>query len=73
MSSGGTSIDLFIAKNDVSILRLYGAALHGSTQTANPVLELKAGDKVSVRNSASGSIRIHGNNYSYFSGYFISE
>jgi hypothetical protein len=35
-------------------LRLYGAGIHGSTETANPVLELKSGDKVSVRNDSSG-------------------
>ena len=73
MSDSGKSIGLLLAKNNVGILNLYGAALHGSTETANPVLELTTGDKVSVRNGASGSTNIHGNFYSYFSGYFISE
>jgi hypothetical protein len=41
--------------------------------SANPVLELKSGDKVFVRNGSSGSQIIVGNHYSYFSGYFISE
>ena len=73
MSDYGKQLALFIAKNDLALLNLFGAALHGSTETANPVLELKAGDKVSVRNKSSGSQRIHGVNNSYFSGYYISE
>ena len=73
MSDSGKTLALFIAKNDARILNLYGPALHGSTETANPVLELKAGDKVSVRNDSSGSQRIHGNHYTYFSSYYITE
>ena len=73
MSDSGNNISLFIVKNDVRILNMYAAAPHGSTETANPVLELKAGDKVSVRNNSSGSQRFHGNSYSYIYGYFISE
>jgi hypothetical protein len=73
MSNAGKYVNLDIAKNDLVFLRLYGTAVHGSTQTSNPVLELKSGDKVSVRNHSSGSQRIYGDNYSSFSGYYISE
>ena len=57
----------------VTLLNLLGPPLHGSTETANPVLELKAGDKVYVRNNISSSSRVHGDSHSYISGYFISE
>ena len=73
MSNAGKSVILDIAKNDLMLLRLYGPAVHGSTQTANPVLELKSGDKVCVRSHTSSSQRINGDTYSSFSGYYISE
>jgi hypothetical protein len=73
MSDSGKALGLYIAKNDLLLLRLYGAGIHGSTETANPVLELKSEDKVSVRNDSSGSQRILGGKYSSFSGYYISE
>ena len=73
MSNAGKKLDLDIAKNDLVLLKMYGPTVHGSTQTANPVLELKSGDKVCVINHGSGLQRIYGNNYSSFSGYYISE
>ena len=73
MSNAGKSVILDIAKNDLMLLMLYGPAVHGSTQTANPVLELKSGDKVCVRSHTSSSQRINGDTYSSFSGYYISE
>ena len=73
MSTNGKDLGLHIVKNKQVLLYLYGARLHGSTETANPVLELKSGDKVFVKNGSSGSQLINGNHYSYFSGYFISE
>ena len=73
MSNAGKASDVYIAKNDLVLLRLYGAAIHGSTETANPVLELKSGDKVSVRSNSSGSKRVFGGKFSSFSGYYISE
>ena len=73
MSNAGKYVDVDIAKNDLVLLRLYGPAVHGSTQTANPVLELKSGDKVCVRKHSSGSQRVFGDKYSSFSGYYISE
>jgi hypothetical protein len=73
MSDSGNKIHLAIAKNDLTLLNLLGPPLHGSTETANPVLELKAGDKVYVRNNISSSSRVHGDSHSYISGYFISE
>ena len=73
MSNAGKYVILDIAKNDLMLLMLYGPAVHGSTQTVNPVLELKSGDKVSVRSNSSGSQRIFGGKFSSFSGYFISE
>jgi hypothetical protein len=73
MSNAGKSVILDIAKNDLMLLRLYGPAVHGSTQTANPVLELKSGDKVCVRSHTSSSQRINGDTYSSISGYYISE
>ena len=73
MSNAGKYVNLDIAKNDLVLLKLYGPAVHGSTETANPVLELKSGDKVCVRNHSSGSQRIYGDKYSSFSGYYISE
>jgi hypothetical protein len=71
MSNAGKASDVYIAKNDLVLLRLYGAAIHGSTETANPVLELKSGDKVSVRSNSSGSQRIFGGKFSSFSGYVL--
>ena len=73
MSANGKELVLHIVKNKQVLLYLYGARLHGSTETANPVLGLKLGDKVFVRNCSSGPQLINGNHYSYFSGYFISE
>ena len=73
MSDSGKKIHLAIAKNDLTLLNLLGPPLHGSTETANLVLELKAGDKVYVRNNISSSSRVHGDSHSYISGYFISE
>jgi hypothetical protein len=73
MSNAGKYVDLDIAKNDLVLLKLHGTNVHGSTQTANPVLELKSGDKVCVRNHTSRSQRIYGDHYSSFSGYYISE
>lgn len=73
MSANGKDLTLHIAKNKQVLLHLYGARLHGSTETVNPVLELTLGDKVFVRNGSSGSQVIIGSHYSYFSGYFISE
>ena len=73
MSNAGKYVILDIAKNDLMLLMLYGPAVHGSTQTVNPVLELKSGDKISVKNDSYGTQHIFGNNYSSFSGYYISE
>ena len=73
MSNAGQYAALDIAKNDLVLLRLYCPAVHGSTQTANPVLELKSGDKVCVINRTSRLQRIYGDKFSYFSGYYISE
>ena len=58
MSNAGKTLGLDIAKNDLVLLKMYGPTVHGSTQTANPVLELESGDKVSVINHGSGSQRI---------------
>ena len=73
MSANGKDLTLDIVTNKQVLLYLYGSRLHGSTETANPVLELRSGDKVFVKNGSSGSQLINGNHYSYFSGYFISE
>jgi hypothetical protein len=73
VSNAGKNLDLYIAKNNLVLLKLYGAAVHGSSQTTNPVLELKSGDKISVKNDSYGTQHIFGNNYSSFSGYYISE
>ena len=73
MSANGKDLALHIVKNKQVLLYLYGARLHGSTETANPVLDLKSGDKVIVKNGSSLLQLIKGSHYSYFSGYFISE
>lgn len=71
MSQGGAELICYIAKNGSNILYLYGPRLHGGSETANPVLELKKGDKVSVK--SYGSQQINGDYFSYFSAVYISE
>ncbi|CAG2248892.1 unnamed protein product [Mytilus edulis] len=56
MSQGGGELICYIAKNGSNILYLYGPRLHGGSETANPVLELKKGDKVSVKSYGSQQI-----------------
>jgi hypothetical protein len=73
MSANGKDLTLHIVKTKQVLLHVYCARLHGSTETANPVLELKSGDKVCVINGSSLLQLINGSHYSYFSGYFISE
>ncbi|XP_071141543.1 collagen alpha-1(VIII) chain-like [Mytilus edulis] len=71
MSQGGGELICYIAKNGSNILYLYGPRLHGGSETANPVLELKKGDNVSVK--SYGSQQINGDYFSYFSAVYISE
>ncbi|VDI73280.1 Hypothetical predicted protein [Mytilus galloprovincialis] len=70
MSNGGAYLKAYISKNGVNLMNLYGPKIHGGTETANPVLHLEKGDKVSVK--SSGSYRVYGDNYSYFSAVYIA-
>ncbi|CAC5411204.1 unnamed protein product [Mytilus coruscus] len=70
MSYFGNVLSVYISKNGVNLMNLYGPKIHGGTETANPVLNLEKGDKVSVR--SKGSFRVYGDNYSYFSAVYIA-
>ncbi|CAG2251010.1 unnamed protein product [Mytilus edulis] len=70
MSKGGAYLDAYISKNGANLMNLYGPQIHGGTKTANPVLHLEKGDKVSVR--SGGSFGVYGGTYSYFSAVYIA-
>ncbi|XP_063410912.1 complement C1q-like protein 3 [Mytilus trossulus] len=69
MSKGGAALNVYISKNGVYLMSLYGPMINGGTQTANPVLHLEEGDTVSVR--SHGSHIVYGGSYTYFSAVYI--
>lgn len=73
MSSYGSKLHAYIAQNDVYLMDMYGPPLHGSTGTTNLVLELKKGDRITVKHRFTVSEVIYGDNYCHFSGFYISE
>ncbi|CAC5422206.1 unnamed protein product [Mytilus coruscus] len=73
MSYSGGELNMAVVKNRSMIMSLYGPKIHGATETANPVLELKEGDTVFMQHLASNSQTMYGNHYSHFSGYYIGE
>ncbi|CAC5375190.1 unnamed protein product [Mytilus coruscus] len=73
MSNGGSELHMVVVKNGNSIMKLYGSKIHGATETANPVLELKEGDCVYLTHGVSASQQMVGHHYSHMSGYYIGE
>ncbi|XP_076079002.1 cerebellin-1-like [Mytilus galloprovincialis] len=73
MSNNGAALHMVVALNGKSIVKLYGSKIHGGTETANPVLELKEGDSVYLTHETSTSQQMVGDHYSYVSGYYIGE
>ncbi|XP_071136759.1 heavy metal-binding protein HIP-like [Mytilus edulis] len=73
MSNNGAALHMAVSINGKSIMRLYGSKIHGGTETANPVLELKEGDSVYLTHGTSTSQQMVGDNYSHVSGYYIGE
>ena len=75
-SNAGSELRMQLIKNNERILKIYGPKIHGGSETANPVLELKNGDKISVKRDPAFDEKeqqITGHLYSYFSGFYISE
>ncbi|XP_063410440.1 complement C1q subcomponent subunit B-like [Mytilus trossulus] len=70
MSNGGAHLGAYISKNGANLMNLYGPQIHGGTETANPVLNLEKGGKISVR--SSGLFSVYGGNYSYFSAVYFA-
>lgn len=72
MSVNGKSLSVAFYKNERKQLTLYATTTHGS-QTANPVLLMKKGESISVRNEYGGYSYVHGYSYTYMSGFYIDE
>ena len=71
MSSINNSLGCGIMRNRKIFLFLYASKIHESSETANPVLELKQGDHIQIM--CSESENVNGDNYSNFSGFYISK
>ena len=60
-------------KNDASYTGVYASKGIYTSGTISSLVEMKKGDRVFIKHSASRSVQIHGAHYSTFSGYFLQE
>ena len=62
-----------LKKNDA--VYTYGYSTKGSyiSSSISSLVEMKKGDRVFIKHGNSGSVQIHGEHYSTFSGYFLQE
>jgi hypothetical protein len=73
MGMTGNTVHYQLNKNDAAYTIGYlnkGLYISG---TISSLVEMKKGDRVSIKHRTSGSEQIHGNHHSTFSGYFLQE
>ncbi|XP_052092949.1 complement C1q-like protein 4 [Mytilus californianus] len=71
MAQGANDVHYKWMKNDTFFSNGYVAKTdHGNTQYQSIVLSLKRGDRISIKKTGGGNI--HGNRYSYMSGYLLN-